>query len=237
MSYPKVRPHDPIEQIADDVFMARGSVNLNPIIRISRNMVIVRQAGALTLINPIRLRDAELMRLDELGRVKNLMRLGAFHGLDDPFYMDRYQPRFWCQAGGTTYSEPPIDEILDENTTLPFSNAKLRCFRSTKQPESVLLLETGKGLLVTTDGIQNYGDYSNNNLPARLVMPRIGFPLKTIIGPFWIKLMTPEGESLKAELESFLELEFDSLISAHGTFLASGAHESVRRAIEDAYGA
>ena len=169
-----------------------------------------------------------LSRLDELGTVRHLVRMGAFHGQDDPFYMDRYQPRFWSQAGGTTYTEPAIDEKIDDQTTLPFPDAKVRCFRGTKQPEAVILLARGKGLLLTTDGIQHYGDYSYNNLPARLLMPYIGFPRTTIIGPFWMKLMTPEGESIKAEFDEILELEFDSLLSAHGTFLETDAHAGVR---------
>ncbi len=236
MAYQAVCPHDSIEQIADEVFMVRGSVKLNPLLRISRNMAIVRHDGELTLINPLRLSGTELSRLDELGTVRHLVRMGAFHGQDDPFYMDRYQPRFWSQAGGTTYTEPAIDEKIDDQTTLPFPDAKVRCFRGTKQPEAVILLARGKGLLLTTDGIQHYGDYSYNNLPARLLMPYIGFPRTTIIGPFWMKLMTPEGESLKAEFDEILELEFDSLLSAHGTFLETDAHEGVQKAVSSAYG-
>jgi len=236
MAHPAVCPHDAIEQIADDVFMCRGSVKLNPVLRISRNMAIVRHEGELTLINPVRVNDTELAHLDALGEVKHLVRMGAFHGQDDPFYMDRYQPRFWSQAGGTTYREPNVDEVIDDGTILPFSDAKVRCFKETLQPEAVILLTRGKGLLLTTDGLQHYGDYSNNNLAARILMPRIGFPRTTIVGPFWMKLMTPEGGSLKREFDEILELEFDALLSAHGTFLATGAHDSVRRAVENAYG-
>ena len=96
MDFAPVYPHDPIEQIADDVFMARGSIKLNSIIRISRNMAIVRQGNELTLVNPIRLNEAELGRLEALGTVKHVMRLGAFHGCDGPFYMARYSRAFWC---------------------------------------------------------------------------------------------------------------------------------------------
>ena len=236
MSAAPVYPHDPIEQIADDVFMARGSINMNRIIRITRNMAIVRHGDELTLIDPIRLNDTELGRLESLGEVKHVMRLGAFHGVDDPYYVERYRPTFWCQEGGTAYPEPPVDRPLSEGGELPFDNASLFCFRKTKNPECALLLHTGGGLLVTCDAIQHYGDYSNNNLPARLMMPFIGFPKKTIIGPIWLKFMTPEGESLKDEFERLLTLDFDSLFSAHGTFLKSGAHAAVRRAFEETFG-
>ena len=53
------------------------------------------------------------------------------------------------------------------------------------KPEAVLLVRRDGGVLLTCDAIQHYGDYSRNNLPARLIMPYIGFPRTTIVGPFW----------------------------------------------------
>ena len=64
MAYQAVCPHDSIEQIADEVFMVRGSVKLNPLLRLSRNMATVRHDGELTLINPLRLSETGLSRLD-----------------------------------------------------------------------------------------------------------------------------------------------------------------------------
>lgn len=235
MSFPRAYPHNAIEQIADDVFMARGSIKLNPVIRFSRNMAIVRQDGALTLVDPIRLNKAGLRQLDALGEVKHIMRLGAFHGLDDPFYMDRYKPAFWSQEGGETYVEPPIDHVLTEGGALPFSGAKLFCFGNTKAPESALVLESGKGILLTCDAIQNYRNFSNNNLLARIVMPFIGFSKTTQIGPIWLKLATPEGASLRSEFDRLLELDFDSLLGAHGTLLKTGAKKAVGKAIKKAF--
>lgn len=237
MTFAPVYPHDPIEEIAEDLFIARGSVQMNPLVRITRNMAVVRHAGELSLVNPIRLSDAELARLDALGAVKHIVRTGPLHGLDDPFYMDRYGATFWCQPGGTSYTEPPIDRELSEQGELPFPDAKLFCFRGTAQPESVLLVERGAGVLFPADSIQHYGDYSNCNLPARLLMPRIGFPRTTLLGPIWLKLMTPAGASLAAEFERLLEFEFDALLSAHGTFLASGAHAAVRAAVDRVFSA
>lgn len=49
--------------------------------------------------------------------------------------------------------------------------------------------------------------------------------------------MTPEDESLKDEFERLLELKFDSLLSAQGSFLASGAHDTAERAFDTVYGA
>jgi len=235
MDFAPICPHEPIEAIAEDLFMVRGSIRLNPITRISRNMAVVRHGDELTLVNPLRLDERELGRLDSLGAVKHVLRLGAMHGQDDPFYMDRYRPIFWCQEGGTLYSKPAIDRVLSEGGELPFSNAKLFCFRATKEPESALLLETGGPFLLTTDAIQHYGDFSQNNLLARLVMPWMGFSKTTLVGPLWLKMMTPEGGSLRDDFERLLSLHFDGLLSAHGTLLGAGAHEAVSKAVSKAF--
>ena len=97
------------------------------------------------------------------------------------------------------------------------------------------MLKRGSGVLLTCDAIQNYGDYSFNNWLAKLVMPRMGFSKTTIVGPIWLKLMTPENESLESEFLRLLELQFDKLLSAHGTFLEQGAHSAVQVAVRSAF--
>lgn len=233
MSHPAALPHDPIEEIDSDLFMVRGSVMLNRLLRLTRNMAIVRHGGELTLINPVRLSEKELERLNALGTVRHLIRTGAFHGLDDPFYVDRYRPEVWCQAGGKTYPGPPIDHELAEDGPLPFPDARLFCFRTTRQPECMVAIERGTGILLPCDAIQHYGDYSNCNLPTRLLMPWIGFPRTTLLGPFWLKLMSPEGGDLRDEFARLLakDFQYDRLLSAHGTLLGQGAKAAVRTAI------
>lgn len=234
MTYPPAYPHQPIEQIADDVFMARGSLRMNAFIRGSRNMAIVREGKDLTLINPVRLSEKELERLDALGNVKHIMRLGG-HGMDDPFYKDRYNAETWRQPGITDHVEPAIDHEMNEESELPFGNASLLFFREAIRPQSVLLLHIGNGLLLTCDSIQHYGDYSMCSLAARIMMPRMGFPKATIIGPMWLKATTPEGSSLHGDFKRLLELKFDSLLSGHGTFRATGAHGAVAKQVVEIF--
>ena len=103
------------------------------------------------------------------------------------------------------------------------------------QPEAALLLRRDGGLLVTCDCIQHYGDYRHNSLLARTLMPFIGFPRTTVVGPIWLKLMTAPGGSLESEFRRLLELPFERLLSAHGSLLGSGAREAVRAAVDRAF--
>lgn len=234
-SFPPAYPHLPIEPIGDDLFMARGSIQMRSILLLSRNMAIVRSGGELSLINPIRLSESGLRDLDALGRVTHILRLGGAHGSDDPFYVDRYKASFWCQEGGTRYRAPAIDHVLTEGGALVFGGARLVNFRAASFPECAPVLTAGKGVLLTCDAVQTYADFSNSNLLARLLLPFLGFTKTTLIGPIWLKAATPAGGSLRGDFERLLTLPFDALLAAHGTFLKTGAHTAVERAFAKAF--
>ena len=74
-----------------------------------------------------------------------------------------------------------------------------------------------------------------HNLPARIVMPFIGFPKTTILGPIWLRMMTAEDGSLEPEFRRLLEWDFDLLLSAHGSLVTSGAHAAVATAVDRAF--
>lgn len=234
--FPPPQPHDPIQALTDRLYLVRGSVRMNAVLRLSRNMVIVRHGDELTLVNPIRLNAEGESALRALGTIKRLLRLGALHGIDDPWYKHRFGAELWCQPGGTAHPEPPMDHPLGPDAELPFPEARLFCFSGTRQPEAALLIQDPPGILLTCDAIQHYGDYSHNNFMARLAMPFIGFPKSTVLGPFWLKMMTSAGGSLRGEFDRLLKLDFDALIAAHGTYLPSGAKASVRQAVGKAFG-
>ena len=235
MSHPAAMPHDPIEEIAPDLFLVRGCIQLNPLLRITRNMVVIRHEGDLTLVDPIRLDEAEEARLRELGTPRRILRLGPMHGQDDPYYQKELGCELWAAGDSEIYPENKPDVVVSSDTAWPFPAARYASIERSKQAEGVLLLERDGGILITCDAIQHYGDYRHNNLPARLVMPLIGFKKTTVLGPIWLKVMTPEGESLEASFRKLLELEFDHLIAAHGSYLRGGAHASLAAAIDRAF--
>ena len=230
-----IYPHGNVEEIAEDIFMLRGSIKMNPLVRITRNMGIIRNGDELSLINPVRVSAKVEAQIAKLGQIKHVIRLGCFHGADDPYYVEKFGALMWAQLGGTTYTVPKIDKELDSVAPLPFDNAEIFEFAGTTQPESALLIKRGTGILFTCDAIQNYGDYSYNNIVAKILMPFIGFPRTTIIGPIWLKYQTPEDETLEPEFRRLLGLKFDRLLAAHGTLLKTGAHAAVERAVNKVF--
>src|SRR5689334_4704904 len=87
--YSPAWPHGTIQVAFPDIFFVIGTNKTRHDgveIQTSRTMVVVREDGALTLLNTVRLSEEGLRDLEALGEVRHLIRLGAFHGRDDPFY-------------------------------------------------------------------------------------------------------------------------------------------------------
>lgn len=238
MAYPKALPHDPLQQIADDLFVVHGCVQLLPIARITRNMTVVRHDGELTLINAVRMDEAGLRSLEALGTVSHVLRLGPLHGMDDAFYVEHYQADFWSFTGGTTYTNPTITRPLADSGALPFPNASILAFNHMTESEGVIHLERAKGVLITCDAIQSYSvppHMPYTGWLAKRLLPLLGFTNETIIGPIWLKKMVTDLEGIKSDFERLLSRDFDQLISGHGTFVAQGAHAEVEQAFAKAF--
>ena len=236
IEYPPAYPHEGIQELFPDLFLVQGSITMGPGVRFNRNMVIIRRGDDLTLVSTIRLNAGEEARLESLGKITNVIRLGNFHGVDDPWYVDRYGAKFWCQPGSDNYDEPRPDYLLEEGSPLPVDDAQLFVFRKTRSPESALLLPQEGGILITCDSVQHWTDWNYCNLRARIMMPLLGFRKGTLIGPPWRKFMTPEGGSLEEDFRRLLDLEFRHHIGAHGRLCRDTAHNSVAAAVDKVYG-
>lgn len=235
MDYPAATTHDLPKKIGDNLYVVYGSVKINVLMRFSRNMAIVVNDGELTLINAVRMNNEGLAALDALGTVTHVLRLGGFHGMDDRFYLDRYDAAFWSFPHSNTYPDEKIDHALSEGGPLPFPNAHMFEFRDINQPEGALLLKSSPGMLLVADSIQSYATpphKPHTSFIIRLLTSLRGFPNETIVGPIWTTMMTDDRSGLRAEFERLLELDFDQVLSAHGTALLSGAHDAVKAAVQ-----
>jgi hypothetical protein len=215
VDFPKVEPHGVIEEIFADAYFVAGSVLLKPLIRLPRNMIILRSGDELTLINTVRLDAVGEVALEELGQVKHVVKIGM-HGMDDDYYVDRYSAKRWAVAGGGG-TEP--DSILSEATEFPVPNARVFMFRETVLPEAAILVEREGGLLITCDSIQHWVPSNLLSMPAKLLTRLIGFQHPAQIGPPWRKKQTPAGGSLEGDFERLRSLPFKHIIGGHGGLL------------------
>lgn len=225
-SYAPAYPHGKIEQLFWDIFWVQGSIRVGPGMSMNRNMVIIRNRHELTLINPVRLNETEERKLEKLGRVTHVFRLGDFHGLDDQYYVDKYQARFWCQPGQSTYKTPRANVHLKTGLAMPFPHAELFIFDNAKYPEAALLLSKHKCLL-TTDSLQYLDNWNYTSLFSRLALRVMGFKPGLNIGKPWLKRVTPKGQTLEADFNRLMNLDFDHLLAAHGSPLMNNAKAAI----------
>lgn len=246
MSYefPAAQPHGAIQQLFDDVYFVSGSITMPLAVpmRFSRNMTIVRRGESLCLINSMRLTDAGLAELDALGKVEHVIRIAGFHGMDDPFYKDRYGAKVWAVKGApyargfTTDPKPEhvyftADEELDAGTALPIEGASVYMFRQEKMSEALLRLDREGGILVSGDSLQHWHKADEYfNFPAKVVMKLMGFLKPHNVGPGWRKSAKPN----KDDLRGVLDLEFEHVLPVHGAAVIGGARAAYRRSIEAA---
>ncbi len=234
-AYPKSTPHGPVEEIFTDIFWVHGSINMGRGAKFNRNMVIVREGTDLTLINAVRLDDDQ--PIQDLGTVKHVVRLGCFHGLDDPYYVDTYGADFWAfDNQHPSYKDKPKPKyVMGENMPAPFSYGEVFQFHDTKWSEGALLVKRHGGVLITCDAIQHHKEWSRASMMTRIMLPFLGFTKTTLIGPLWLKAMTKEGGSLKADFERLLTLDFEHGVGAHGQVTYHTARREVEQAVANAF--
>lgn len=233
-SFPPALPHGAIEEIYPDLFVVRGSFDIKPGVRITRNMVIARRDGALTLINSVRLSPEGEAALEALGEVKDLVRLGAFHGADDPYYRDRYDLTFWALSGQKL--DAPADKLLSEGET-PLPEAALFITEHTRFPEAALILPTDGGLLLTCDLVVNIVETKGMSLMAKAVTKLMGFQRPCFVGkPFRQAMTKREGPSMLEDYRRLLKLEWRHALTAHGPIHKDTAQDALRASLLKIYG-
>ncbi|MGF1694297.1 hypothetical protein L4C54_01330 [Vibrio lamellibrachiae] len=246
MNFPPALKHGLIEPVIDNVYWVRGSVHLKAphprfgpmTLKFSRNMVIIKQDNELTLVNSVRLNDQALSELDRLGKVKHVVRLAAFHGMDDPFYKNRYNATMWSVNAPYFHGVDPsktdahyftADKILSPKSLPPIPDLKYFEISSGLLNEGLLHLNREDGVAISGDSLQNWHQADKNfNLTAKFMMKKMGFIKRAAIGPGWLQANKPD----LSDLYEFLDWQFERIVPAHGEPIHSGASNAYRETVE-----
>jgi len=237
--HPPALPHGSFKEVFPNVFFLTGTLAMpGPVpMRFSRNMTVIREGERLAVVNSVRLTEDGLRELDALGKVTDVLRIAGYHGMDDPFFKERYGAKIWAVKGQRyvsgfkldaphTYLTPDVE--LTESSELPISGAKLYVIPSTP-PEGLLLLERQGGVLITGDCLQHWSrtdEYFSGF--AKVMMRVMGFIKPHNVGPAWFKQAKPP----RSAMQGILDLQFDHVLPAHGAAVNGGAKESFRPRLE-----
>jgi hypothetical protein len=218
-------PHGDIEEVFTNVFFVTGTSKasfMGMSWQFSRNMVIIRDGGTLTLINTVRLDEEGLAKLDRLGVVEHIVKLGAFHGMDDAFYRARSGARQWALPGMEHEGGHLTDAELVPDGDTPFPNARVFVFETSAQPEGLILAERDGGILISCDSLQNWVEpdrFFSDESAER--MKAMGFIQPANIGPGWRMACKPQP----SDFSRLKTLTFNHLLPAHGQPLRDRAYD------------
>lgn len=222
-------PHGPLTEVRDNVFVVKGAMGLGPF-TMTRNMTVVRRGGELTVLNSVRLGDDGEKELSKLGTVKTVVRLGWFHGIDDPYYESRFQPRFIVGKRVVPVNVKNSEELVDGKVE-DFGTTFL--FKGGRYDEGCVLVDD---VLVTCDSVQNQVDTEGFNLGGKLMARVFGLHGGVVVGPPWLKRMGGAAK-VRADFARLTSLPFAHLVSGHGAPLVDGtAKAQVAQAIAKSAG-
>ena len=229
--YSPAWPHGRIEQIFPDIFFVTGTNQAEDqgrSIQTSRNMVIVRSQHELSLINTVRLDDEGLKELEALGKVTNVVKIGAFHGRDDAFYLNRYQAKFWTLKGVKPENGQASHVAMIPNGTLPIPGSSLFIFETADQPEGILHLSQQGGILISCDSIKNwtYVDRFFSRETGDAMMSE-GSIRSANIDSVWLSASHVKS----IDFVRLMTISFRHLLSAHGEPLLNHAYERLSESI------
>lgn len=231
-SYHELMPHGPIQKVFDDIFFVTGTMKnefFGSMWQFSRNMTIVRENGKLTIFNSVRLNDEGLSQLESLGEVANVVRLGDMHGVDDPFYVDRYKANFWALPGMGIQDGLAVNKELTEDGELPVSNASLFVFKTVKRPECILRLDREGGIMIACDSLQNWEEPNEFFMDETIeTMKGMDFFKIANLGPAWMHGSQPEA----ADFIRLKEISFKHALCGHGTPLLNDAQEHYHKTFD-----
>ncbi|MEA0970518.1 hypothetical protein Megvenef_00484 [Candidatus Megaera venefica] len=229
-------PHGEIKQIFDDIFFVSGinkTVHDGVELQHSRNMIIVREEGKLSLINSVRLTDIGLIALEKLGQVDKVISIGAFHGRDDAFYVNKYQAALWALPGMQNQHGCRIDVVFTAQGQQPFANCSLLIYATANFPEAVIYIKQHDGILLSCDSIKNWlsADEYFSEQTAATYKEQVFFG-KATISKIWQQAMAVKA----SDFERLKQLSFRHLLSAHGEPLLNTAYQDVLDTIKQEYG-
>ena len=232
MSFAPTLPHGPITRIADGVHLVRGSYRMGPGVAIGRTMTILEAGDGLVILNAVRLSEAGQAELDELGKVKHLVKLSDSHGVDEPYYAQHYRPEVWKLAGSKSTD-------LEGTRTLgpdsPIAGAAVFEYPGTSGwSECGYLVSAGGGTLVACDALQNHVDFEGASFLGRVMTPLMGFKGGLIVAPMWRKYQKIAGAKVRAAFEPLRDRSFRNLVTGPGPPIVGNADALAKAAIEAA---
>lgn len=237
--------HGPLEKVFENIWVVKGNVKMPMIIpmKIARTMTIIRnpQNREIIIINSMRVSPQLLEEIENLGPIKHIITLGSFHGRDDGVYRERYGATIYVPEGfvynrkmGNAPTNPEDgymqpDVYISKDSKLPLPDATVYNLPCENTVELLIRLDRNGGILLSCDALQNTPKADEFvNLPAKIMMKKMGFYKPYNLGPGWVSFAKPKLSAIR----SILDIDFQHVLMGHGDPVIDNAKEKYRPVLE-----
>ena len=212
-----VLPHGPLEQIDDRLLSVSGDIPM-PLGRFPRRMTVVGLSGGRTAIwSAIALREAEMARIEALGRPTFLIVPSGFHRLDAAIWKTRYPEIAVLTPFG---AERRVAEVVSVDAThdvLEDPDARFQVVPGTADRESALVVRReGRTSLVVNDVIAHVRH--PHGMVTHIIARVMGFGVKAPQVPRAVKrLLVESPQALAAQFRDWAaDSALKRIIVSHG---------------------
>ena len=225
----KVLPHDPIEELDDNLWRVQGSLDNMPLKRVMT--LAKRSDGGVVVHNAVPLDDASMKRLDDWGKVSAIIVPNGFHRLDAPTLRRTLPGRESVLPPGSAKKVEEVVRVDGSYDDFPPDNAvSFVTLEGTAAREGVMIVKSPGGTtLVFNDAIFNMQHIPGfTGFMFRYVTQSTAGPRVSRLFRWFVAKDRP---ALGAHLERLADTPgLARVIVAHGAMVSDGAADMIRAA-------
>lgn len=224
-----VLPHDPLEQLSDNLWTVTGDLPGMPLRRV---MTVARlEHGGLVIHNGIAMEAEAMATLEALGEPRYLVVPNGWHRLDAHAYTKRYPGlKVLCPAGSLKRVAQAVQVDGDLDQLEGGAAVAVEHLQGLKQREGVLRVRSGEGqgtTLVFNDLIFNLPHGAGLNWLVYRLMGTTGGPRVTRLMRLF---MIADRRAARAHLERLADTEeLQRIIVSHGAAITEDPAGVLRR--------
>ena len=203
-------------------------------------MTIYRDSnGDVTLFNVFRVSEKIEDEILKIGPVKHIVKLGAFHGAADAYYLKAPKfgnPKYWCLNGMRCADGLSKPSFLT-TTSVPIDGAVLHTLPE-PFPEACMIVPgvNGDSVLIVADTLVHATDTKGVPLIGKVVMNLFGLATDGVpqVAPVWYSL---ESDALPRNVlaqyyEKLWSLEWNSVVTGHGRGVVNVDRDKVKVVVD-----
>jgi len=200
------------------VYRVAGRVSIVGPVKANGCMYVVKDEGAVALIDPIRLKSRDQAVVDAIGTPTDAIILGPNHERDTAYYQERFGVRVWANGKLFTRIGIGVNTFYEPDDELP-AGLVAYDMPGTFKGETVLHHPPNGGVLLVGDAIFNLQD-EDLNAGLKMVSP-LGLVPK---GPRTMPRFLMDDPALaKESYRKLLACEFEGILVSHGQPILSDA--------------